>query len=210
MSARQTPGRRPLVLRLGWLLGIAAVALAPVLAAPPVSRREADSFERKRLEILGYSQQPQPGARVTPFSETEVNSYIRFELGPQLPVGVEDPAVDIVGDGRVSGEATVDLDRVRRAKSSGRWFDPLNMLTGKLRVTAAGVLRTDAGKARFSLDEATVAGVPVPQAVLQELVTYYSRSSAYPQGIGLDDPFPLPARIREIDVRPDQAIVIQR
>lgn len=209
MSARHVPGRRKLASRLCWLAGT-ALALVPAFAASPVSRREADSFERKRLEIVNYSLVPQKGARVTPFSESEVNSYIRFELGPQLPVGVEDPAVDIIGDGRLAGEAIVDLDRVRRATASGRWLDPLNMLTGRLRVAAAGVLASEDGRARFTLEEATIAGVPVPKAVLQELVTYYSRSPAYPKGVGLDDPFPLPARIREIDVRPDQAIVIQR
>jgi hypothetical protein len=188
----------------------AALVIVPAVASAPASRREADSFERKRLEIVNYALVPQRGARVTPFSEAEVNAYLRYELAPQLPVGVEQPLVDIVGDGRVSGEATVDLDRVRRERASGRWLDPLNILTGRLRVTAAGVLSTAGGQARFSLEEATLAGVPVPQAVLQELVTYYSRSSLYPKGISLDDPFPLPARIREIDVRPDQAIVIQR
>jgi hypothetical protein len=204
------PSHRKSGPRWPWLAGAVALALAPVLAASPFSRREADSFERKRLEILSYSRVPQRGARVTPFSESEVNSYIHFELAPELPTGVRDPAVDIIGEGRLSGEATVDLDRVRESKASGRWFDPLNMLTGRLRVAASGVLASEGGLARFTLEEATVAGVPVPKAVLQELVTYYSRSPAYPDGVSLDDAFPLPARIREIDVRPDQAIVIQR
>ena len=51
--------------------------------------------------------------------------------------------------------------------------------------------------------------MPVPKSVLQELVSYYSRSSQNPTGVSLDTPFELPARIREIRVGQKQATVIQ-
>jgi hypothetical protein len=44
---------------------------------------------------------------------------------------------------------------------------------------------------------------------VQELLTYYSRSESRPSGLNLDDPYPLPARIREIDIRPGEALVKQ-
>ena len=56
---------------------------------------------------------------------------------------------------------------------------------------------------------AGVAGVPIPKVVLQEIVSHYSRSPEKPQGIGLDDPFLLPANIREIQVGLGQAIIVQ-
>jgi hypothetical protein len=40
-------------------------------------------------------------------------------------------------------------------------------------------------------------------------VSYYSRTPEKPAGIGLDDPFALPARIREIHVERGQAIIVQ-
>jgi hypothetical protein len=49
----------------------------------------------------------------------------------------------------------------------------------------------------------------VPKSVLQQVVSYYSRSDEQPNGIGLDDPFQLPADIVEIRVEPGQAIVVQ-
>ena len=52
--------------------------------------------------------------------------------------------------------------------------------------------------ARFTLDSATVGGVPVPKSVLQELVAYYSQSESQPEGLNFEAPFRLPARIREI------------
>jgi hypothetical protein len=45
--------------------------------------------------------------------------------------------------------------------------------------------------------------------ILQEIVSYYSRTAENPSGISLDDPFALPARIREIQVERGQAIIVQ-
>jgi len=85
----------------------------------------------------------------------------------------------------------------------------LSYASGRLPVTAAGVLTTSNGVGRFAFESATLASVPVPKALLQEIVSYYSRSRETPAGISLDDPFPLPARIREIQVESGRAIVIQ-
>jgi hypothetical protein len=55
-----------------------------------------------------------------------------------------------------------------------------------------------------------VSGLPSPKAQLQEVVTYYSRSQEFPSGVDLDAPFTLPARISEIRVNAQQAVVVQR
>jgi hypothetical protein len=117
--------------------------------------------------------------------------------------------VTIVGDGRVSARAVVDLDAVRRAKSSSSLLDPTSYLTGRLPVTASGVLRASNGVGRLTLESSSVGGVPVPKLLLQEIVSYYSKTAEKPSGIGLDDPFALPARIREIQVERGQAIIVQ-
>jgi hypothetical protein len=71
------------------------------------------------------------------------------------------------------------------------------------------VLRTQNGQGRFELQQAAVSGVPIPKSVLQELVSYYSRSAEDPRGIDLDEPFELPAGIRTIEVGQGQAVVVQ-
>jgi hypothetical protein len=76
-------------------------------------------------------------------------------------------------------------------------------------VTATGILRASNGIGRFELESATVGGVPIPKWLLQEIVSHYSKSSEHPAGISLDDPFELPARIREILVQRGLAIVVQ-
>ena len=186
---------------------IAAVAV--LSADERSSKRDADLLKQKVATITAFGDRPSNQIRRTSVTESEVNAYLGYDGRSQLPAGVVDPAVSILGTGRLSGRAVVDLDAVRRAKASQSWFDPTNYLTGKLPVTATGRLQTSKGVGRFELEAASVGGVPVPKLLLQEIVSYYSRTAQNPAGINLDDPFALPARIREIQVERGQAIIVQ-
>jgi hypothetical protein len=115
----------------------------------------------------------------------------------------------LLGQGRASGQAVVDLDRVRQSSGATSVLNPLSYLRGRLPMVATGTLQSRDGVARLQFESATVSGVPVPKFVLQQIVSYYSRSERFPSGINLDDPFTLPARIREIQVERGQAIVVQ-
>lgn len=188
-----------------------AVALAVLssAAASNVSPQQADSFQQKLTRILQHAEQKSADERQTVVTETEVNSYLRYRAGSQLPVGVTDPSIGILGAGRLNGRAIVDLDVIRQKRSSGGWLDPTSYLTGRLPVTASGTLHTQDGKGRFELASAEVSGVPIPKAFLQELVTYYTRTPDHPRGINIDDVFDLPAEIRSIAVDRGRAIVVQ-
>ena len=192
------------------MVSVALLAAAAFLSADErSSKRDADLLKQKVATITAFGGGPSNQIRRTPVTESEVNAYLGYDGRSQLPAGVVDPAVSILGTGRLSGRAVVDLDAVRRAKASQSWFDPTNYLTGKLPVTATGRLQTSKGVGRFELEAASVGGVPVPKLLLQEIVSYYSRTAQNPAGINLDDPFALPARIREIQVERGQAIIVQ-
>jgi hypothetical protein len=173
------------------------------------TRQDATLAKQKLALINAHADKPTPQGRRTPVTEGEVNSYILFEASEQIPTGVVDPYITIVGDGRVAGRAVVDLDAVRKQKNPTSLLDPMNYLMGRLQVTATGVLRTSNGVGRFELESAAISRVPVPKLLLQEIVSYYSRTAQNPAGINLDDPFDLPARIREIQVQRGQAIIVQ-
>ena len=51
--------------------------------------------------------------------------------------------------------------------------------------------------------------MPIPKFLLQEIVSYYSKTASQPAGINLDDSFALPARILEIRVERETTIIIQ-
>jgi hypothetical protein len=190
-----------------WLLTIVCAAGAGADQAQ-FTRNDADNLQKKLFAITRNAGERATAARSTTVTERELNSYLRIHAKEDLPAGVVEPYVSIVGDGRVAGRAIVDLDQVRSQKERG-WLDPAGYLTGRLPVHATGVLTTRDGIGRFNLETAEVAGVTVPKALLQEIITYYSRNPHLPNGFSLDDPFELPAAIREVRVGRGQAVIVQ-
>jgi len=191
-----------------WLLAV----LTPSVRAvdPPASRRDADLLKQKIALIAERSSAAPSDQRLqTTVTEQEVNAYLVYEAQDYLPAGVVSPGLTILDAGRVSGRATVDLDQIREERKPTSLLDPMRYLTGRLPVTATGVLRASNGVATFQFESAAISGVPVPKLLLQQIVGFYSRSPARPSGFSLDDPVALPARIREIQLQRGQAIVIQ-
>ena len=173
------------------------------------SKRDAALLKQKVATINAHAEKPTKVGRRTIVTENEVNSYLVYEAREQIPVGVVDPSITVVGPGRLSGRAVVDLDAVRKQKAPTSLLDPMNYLMGRLAVTAVGTLKTANGVGHFELESSSVGSIPIPKILLQEIVSYYSRTAEKPAGIGLDDPFALPARIREIQVERGQAIIVQ-
>ncbi len=189
------------------LLVVVILAAAASLASAQ-ARRDADRLQQKIDQIAEHGLSRRKAVLRTSISETEVNSYLAVYGKGQLPAGVVEPRLTILGEDRVSGRAVIDLDEVRR-NGSGGWLDPASYLTGRVPVFAQGVLRTKDGVARFRLDSAQVAGITVPKSILQEIVGHYTRTPDMPNGVSLDEPFPLPAGIRQIEMRRGEATVVQ-
>lgn len=194
--------RRSLTLAL--CLGVVSLG-----AQARFTKQDAQRFQAKMTQIETYgATSARRSGQTVQVTDAEVNSYLRYGAGAQVPVGVVEPTINALGNGRVTGRAIVDLDAVRNQKPRG-WTDPLGYLTGRLPVTAAGTLTTQNGVGRFALQSAEISGVPIPKTLLQELLTFYSRSPQNPSGINMDDPFQLPARIREIKVGQGNATIVQ-
>ena len=187
----------------------AFVSLVSLRADVRASKRDAAALKQKVATINAQAERPTKVARRTVVTESEVNSYLVYEAHEQIPVGVVEPSILVLGSGRLSGRAIVDLDAVRKQKAPTSLLDPMNYLMGRLAVTAVGTLKTANGVGHFELESSSVGSVPIPKILLQEIVSYYSRTAEKPAGISLDDPFPLPARIREIQVDRGQAIIVQ-
>jgi hypothetical protein len=197
--------------RFAALALIAALAIVPAWAQARLTKQDADRFEAKlgKIVVQGKTAALKSAqARATPITDLELNSYLAFNAKDQVPTGILEPTLNALGDGKVSGRAVVDLDVVRTQKQRG-WLDPVGYLSGRLPVTASGKLTTKDGQGQFQLESAEISGVSVPKAVLQELLTYYSKSPENPNGISMEAPFELPARIREIRVGAGTSTVVQ-
>lgn len=194
---------------------VLVLATASASAYFGLTRQEADRFNAKLGRIVAFGNGPSlktaavtSTTQTTEITDNELNAYFRFHAKDQIPVGIVEPTINAVGTGRLTGRATVDLDAVRTQKQRG-WLDPLGYLTGRLPITATGTLNTQNGIGKFSLESAEISGVTIPKTVLQELLSHYSRSKENPAGINMDDPFELPARIREIRVEQARATIVQ-
>jgi hypothetical protein len=198
---------------LPWLVGTTFVAatLVSVVRGAGVepSRADAASMVQKVAAINALGQKPAQKLNRTTVTENELNAYLAYEAKDQLPVGLVEPAISIVGGGRVTARAVIDLDAVRKQRATGGALDATSYLSGRVPIAATGLLRTSDGVGRFELESASVATLPIPKSVLQDIIGHYSRTQANPAGIGLDAPFALPARIREIQVEVGRATIVQ-
>lgn len=176
------------------------VIVGAVLSAETVSRKLAEAFEKKIVLVQRQSETPSKTARSTSFSQDELNSYLKFKATGLLPTGLTEPAITLFDNDRVTGRAVVDLDIVRQKQGSGSWFDPTSYLTGKLPVMATGTIVSGDGKGRFEFERVEVSGVPVPKALLAQMVNYFTKTANNPRGSSIDDTFELPAKIRRVDV----------
>lgn len=199
-------------IRIRTLTAVALLAACAVhlSAQTRVTQQDANRFAGKLTQIEKNAGTPRKGnaSRSTTVTDAEVNSYLKFLAGTQVPVGIVDPTLHGAGNGRVTGRAIVDLDAVRTQKKRS-WTDPLGYLMGKLPVTAAGTLTTTKGVGRFQLESAEISGVTVPKSLLQELLSYYSRTPENPAGINMDEPFNLPSAIQEIRIGQGSAVIVQ-
>ena len=197
-----------------FLVGLALGSVLLSGQAVPTSgmtKAHGDRFQQKLTRIVDFGNAPRTKARAnqsTQVTDIEVNSYLRYNAKDQIPVGIVEPTLNAMGDGRVSGRAIVDLDAVRKQKQRG-WLDPVAYLTGRLPITARGKLTTENGVGRFELESAEISGVTIPKSFVQELLSFYSKTAEDPDGINMDDPFKLPAKINQIKVGTGTTTVVQ-
>jgi len=193
------------------------VPLVALLGAASAARPEADSsltralanqMAQKITQIALHGLSAQPASRHTVVNQRELNSFLAFHARKEIPPGVMDPTVTIAPAGRLVGRAIVDLDEVRKARQAAGLSAPL-LMTGRLPIQAAGVLRTSNGVAKFELQEAWVSSIPIPKALLQQIVAHYTRTPDSPDGFDLDAPFALPSAIREIRTGEGTATIVQ-
>ena len=113
-----------------------AIVAGAVHAADVYTRADSTSMKLKIERIVQVERaaprRQAPAGLTTHLTQREVNSYLRYDLASQVPVGIADPVITIVGQGRLLGEALVDLDAVSRANPPKGFFDPMRLLTGRL------------------------------------------------------------------------------
>jgi hypothetical protein len=176
-----------------------------LLAAPGAVMQNgvgaADRMQQKLEAIVRFGAIPRLETQSTVIEEGEVNAYIAQHLQAEIPPGISTPTLRILADNRLSATATLDLDAMNAGRPPSDGFDPMRLLTGSLPAKVSGRLVTENGTGRFELESAELGGIPLPRALVSQLVARYD--------VNIDDPFDLPSSIREIKVEPGQVTVLQ-
>jgi hypothetical protein len=197
-------------MRATSLLAALTIAGAAVAAAADVlTQKLSDEFAKKVVLVQDHANGGSKKPLATTFTEAETNSYLKYGAAELLPTGLTQPNITMLGDGRVIGNAVVDLDLVRRKQSSGGWLDPTSYLTGKLPVMATGKIVTWDGKGKIELERAEISGLPLPKSFLAQMVNFFTRTADNPKGSSIDDTFVLPANIIRIDVQKNRFVTHQ-
>jgi hypothetical protein len=178
----------------------ATVVVAPG-DADQGSLAPADRMQQKLEAIVRFGAIPRLETQSTTIEEGEVNAYMQQYLREEIPPGITSPTLQILGDNRLSATATLDLDAMNASRPPSEGFDPLRVLRGSLNAKVSGRLVTENGSGRFELESAELGGIPLPRALVSQLVARYD--------VNIDDPFDLPSSIREIRVEPGQVTVLQ-
>ena len=190
------------------LVGLTTVGTAlQTVTDEPLTAEDGRRLEVKLVQI--FANADVTGSRVPDaitLAEREVNAYMRFQAASEFPVGVTEPTLTLGDGGRVTASAVVDLDAVRESRQRGV-LDPLGYLGGAVDVVAVGTLTADDGVGHLEIESVSLGGVPMPTAVLLELVRYYSRTERQPEGVDPTEPFDVPYGIRQVVIEDGLAVI---
>jgi hypothetical protein len=196
-------------------LGVLALLLAqavppkgdPVRPPAPagLSWEDADWVSETLARIERRLGAGKPASRQTiVVTERQLNSYVRLSLAAKIPPGLSGLELGLQRD-RLLARGILDLDRVKSRIPQGAGL--LAFLSGSVPVELRGRFASADGRGRVEVEEALVAGISLPPAVLAEIVSQSTRSAKRPQGVDILAPFPLPFAARRVRLEPGRALV---
>lgn len=187
----------------------ASAVTLTAFAAQSVQPKRRDPLQEKIDRLIDNGSKSPVPPRSTLFTEDEVNQILRVQMKEALPHGLSDPQVRLVGNNILAARVVVDFDEYKRRRQGRGSLGPLALLGGKLPVNGRGVLHSRDGQGQMKLESADVNGIPLPPALLREVIAALSRSASNPQGYDIEQPFTFPASIRDVRINPKQAVVTQ-
>jgi len=198
------------------LLPLGLVALLLGQAAPPkgdpvrppapagLSWEDADWVAETLARIERRLGAGKPASRQTiVVTEKQLNSYVSLSLAAKITPALSGLEIDLQKD-RLFARGMLDLDRVK-SKIQGAGL--LAFLSGTVPVELRGRFSSAEGSGRVDVEEALVAGISLPPAVLAQIVSQSTRSEKRPQGVDILAPFPLPFTARRVRLEPGRALV---
>ena len=114
---------------------------------------------------------------------------MNLSLASKIPEGLSGLELGLQKD-RVVARGMLDLDRVKSKVPQGAGAGLLAFLSGAVPVELRGRFSSADGKGRVEVEEALVAGISLPPAVVAQIVSQSTRSAKRPQGFDILVPVP--------------------
>jgi hypothetical protein len=166
---------------------------------------KADDLQAKLELVLERYENDVKKPKDFEVGEEEANAYFEHRLVDHVPDGIVDPWVRF-SEGLVRAGATLDLDILRERMPSSSMA---SLLSGRVPVELTSGIHAEEGVGKLALQSVTLGGLPVPPSILQQIVTAYTKSTSRPDGVRLDESFPLPYGIESARIEQGRVLFRQ-
>jgi hypothetical protein len=139
-------------------------------------------------------------------TQRQLNSWVNLTLASKIPPGLSELEVVLEKD-RLVARGVLDLDRVKSKVPPGAGAGLVAFLSGVVPVELKGRFSSADGSGKVEVEEALVAGISLPPAVVAQIVGQSTRSAKRPSGFDLLSPFPLPFTARRVRLEQGRALV---
>lgn len=187
----------------------AAVVLSMLVAASAaaayddsrISQAAAEKMERVLRDVLKKKSEGKPVPKVVVFTEKELNSYLYYKAGTQLPPNLKNIDLKLM-PGSVVAQADLDLSQAKTQSSS----QIPDMLKRPLPLYLSGELTTHKGWGYFQAASVRVGLIPLPIGVLDSIVRYVTEHQTG-KAHSINDWFALPYGIKEVRLQKEKIII---
>ncbi|MFQ5791953.1 MAG: hypothetical protein ACE5JI_15880 [Acidobacteriota bacterium] len=194
-------GLAPSLIGLVGLLVTAAVGQE----VPEASSAQAEGLDKKLQALVARYGEGKADEMQFEISQAEANAYLRHRMGDRLPKGIRAPWVRFE-TGAIHAGAELDVALLGELMVSS----PLEQLfSGHVPVELRARFQGEEGVGKMDLEQFTLSGIPLPKSYVQQIAATFSKSPSRPDGIRLEEPFPLPFGIRSARVLEGRVLLRQ-
>jgi len=174
-------------------------------SAKKIDPSSADSLDRKLQMIRQRHAEGVESAKRYDVTEEEANAYLLYRLSEHLPGEVTEPWVRF-GQDQLQGGAMLDMKLLQAHLGDSMLTQ---YLEGEVPLEVLARVRAEGGVGQVDFEKVTLAGIPIPQALIDQLLSDASKSPALPEGVRLGDAFPLPYGLTSARFRTGRLILRQ-